>query len=92
MTTQQSSHWLNYINGQWVDSDQHLDITDPATGKVFASMACANSAAIDSAVAAAKACVESQVLTKCRPVERAQLMYRIAQEIRNVVDLSLIHI
>ncbi len=82
----QKNHWLNFINGQWLDSPQSIEVDDPATGQVFATIACADAEAVGQAVKAARACVDSGVLSDCRPVERAALLQRIAQEIRNLTD------
>jgi len=84
--TNPTNHWQNYIGGHWVDSDNTLDVDDPATGEVFASIACADKKDVDRAVAAARQCVNSGVLSDCRPVQRAALMRRIAEEIRKIAD------
>ncbi|MCV6590322.1 MAG: aldehyde dehydrogenase family protein [Marinobacterium sp.] len=81
-----TDHWLNFIGGEWLDSQQTIDVDDPATGKVFATVACADSNTVDRAVQAARACADSGVLSDCRPVERAALMRRIADEIRAIAD------
>lgn len=81
-----SNHWLNFIAGQWVDSDRVTDVIDPATGDVFASIASARVSDVDKAVSAARACVDSGVMTDCRPAQRAELMHRIAAEIRKTAD------
>lgn len=82
----QTNHWLNFIGGQWVDSATAISVDDPATGKIFATIANADASAVDQAVKAARACVDSGVLFDCRPVERAALMQRIAVEIRAISD------
>ncbi len=81
-----NNHWLNFINGQWCDSSEHTLISDPATGENFATIACASPEDIDSAVKAARECVESRSLSACRPAERAQMMLRIAQEIKAIAE------
>ena len=86
MNNSKKNHWLNFIGGQWVDSNQSISVSNPATGLVFASIASATSEDVDLAVKAARACVNSQVLTKCRPVQRARMLNRIADEIRNIAD------
>ena len=53
-------HWQNFIAGEWVDGTESIDVYDPATGEVFASMAAADAADIDRAVKAARACVASR--------------------------------
>lgn len=81
-----SKTWMNFINGEWVTSNGTIDVENPATGKVVTSVASAGEEHVELAVAAAKACVTSAALTKPRPVFRANLLVRIAQEIRNLTD------
>ncbi|MCL4108291.1 UNVERIFIED_CONTAM: hypothetical protein GTU68_065319 [Idotea baltica] len=79
-------HWKNYIAGEWCDSDNTLTITNPATGKEFATIACANFEEAERAVEAAKACVDSGVLTKDKPAARSRMMFRIAENIREMTE------
>ena len=81
-----TKHFLNFIDGEWVDSDQSIDIINPADETLAGTIACGGPAEIDRAVAAARRCVESEALTKNKPVERARLLRRIAQEIRGLMD------
>jgi len=80
------THWKNYIAGEWCDSDKKLDITNPAKGKVFATIACASLDDVKKAVNAAKACVDSGVLTKDRPATRVTMMLKIAENIRAISE------
>lgn len=32
-------HWLNFIDGQWTDSEQHLSIHNPGTTDLVATIA-----------------------------------------------------
>lgn len=84
--TASSNHWLNYIAGQWVDSERHTQVDDPATGEVFATIASATLADVEVAVAAAREFADSGQFTAERPVQRANLMRRIADEIRTIAD------
>ncbi|MBY4675162.1 aldehyde dehydrogenase family protein [Marinobacterium arenosum] len=84
--TNPTNHWLNFIGGQWVDADRATEVFDPATGESFATIACADVDDVNLAVEVARACVDSGVLTDCRPAQRAQLMHRIADEIRKIAD------
>ena len=87
MSTQVSgTHYCNYIAGEWVDSADKIDITDPATAEVFASIACAGKSEVDQAVRAARACVDSGVMVNSRPAQRAKIIYQIAVELRAMVD------
>jgi aldehyde dehydrogenase (NAD+) len=77
-------HWQNFIAGNWVDSADSIDIENPATGEKFATIACASLSDVETAVTAARACVNSRVLIDCKPAQRAELLYRIAAEIRAI--------
>ncbi|GAA4010791.1 aldehyde dehydrogenase family protein [Allokutzneria multivorans] len=44
---------LNWIDGQWVDTSDHRDSTDPATGEKIGTWACADAATTATAVDAA---------------------------------------
>src|SRR5258708_12224252 len=50
-----------FINNQWVKpaSGQYIESINPATGKLLAKVAAANSADVDAAVAAARAAFET---------------------------------
>lgn len=77
-------HYKNYIDGQWVDSEQIIEVINPATEACIATIACAGEVEVNAAVRAASNCVDSGVLAKPRPSERARIIYRIAQEIRAI--------
>ncbi|KAG1694962.1 Aldehyde dehydrogenase 5, mitochondrial [Nymphon striatum] len=81
-----NKHWKNYIGGAWKDSDTSLEVTDPATGKVFATVACANISDVNKAVDIARACADSGELTKDRPAKRVALLLRIAENIRELSE------
>ena len=83
---QTSMHWKNYIAGEWCNSDNSLSITNPATGKEFATIACASIEDAENAVEAARACADSGILTKDRPASRVQMMLRIADNIRELAE------
>jgi len=78
----QPKHWQNFIAGQWCDAERSIEVFNPATGEVFASVACASLEDVNKAMSAARECVNSGELTRCRPTERAALLRRIANEIR----------
>ena len=80
------THWKNYIAGEWVDSENTLSIDNPATGKPFATIACATIEDANKAVDAARVIADSGVLTKDRPANRVQMMQRIADNIRKMTE------
>jgi aldehyde dehydrogenase (NAD+) len=81
-----ASHWLNYIDGQWCDSDQHLAVNNPGTAEPVATIAQAGVADAERALLAARRCADSGELTRVRPAQRVTWLLRIAEEIRAVAD------
>lgn len=71
-----------FINNQWTQpaSGEHLDSINPATGKVLAQVASANSADVDAAVAAAQTAFETW--SKTPGHIRARYLYAIARHIQ----------
>jgi len=81
-----ASHWLNYIDGQWVDGARHLTVHNPATGQALASIARASIEDAERALSAARRCADSGVLTSTRPAQRVRWLLDIAAAIRMVAD------
>ncbi|AXF23154.1 aldehyde dehydrogenase [Burkholderia pyrrocinia] len=79
-------HWLNYIDGEWIDSPRRLDVANPADAEPFATVALASNDDAERALDAATRCVNSGALTRPRPAERVKWLLRIANEIRSVTD------
>jgi aldehyde dehydrogenase (NAD+) len=83
MTT---THWLNFIDGQWVDSDQHLTILNPADNQPVATMAQASVDDAARALQAARRCADSGDLMRVRPAQRVTWLLEIARQIRLVAE------
>ncbi|MBM7570638.1 CoA-acylating methylmalonate-semialdehyde dehydrogenase [Aquibacillus albus] len=69
----------NYINGKWVDAntEEYLDVTNPATGKAIASVPISSSRDVDQAVETAKKAYKSWSKT---PVpKRARILFKYQQ-------------
>jgi aldehyde dehydrogenase (NAD+) len=87
--------WQNFINGRYVDGGAgRLAVTNPADGSLVAEIALADAADIDRAVAAARACQKSGVLSAMRPVELGRLVramgdYILARKDEIAATLSL---
>jgi aldehyde dehydrogenase (NAD+) len=87
--------WQNFINGRYVDGGGgRLAVTNPADGSLVAEIALADAADIDRAVAAARACQASGVLSAMRPVELGRLVramgdYILAHKDEIAATLSL---
>ncbi|MBJ9984618.1 aldehyde dehydrogenase family protein [Acinetobacter sp. S40] len=79
-------HYLNYVDGQWRDASRQLDVVNPATAKVFATIAQANIEDADAAMTAARRCVNSGALTDIRPAQRTAWMLKAASAIREIAD------
>ncbi len=71
-----------FINNQWIKpaSGQYIESINPATGKLLAKVAAANSADVDAAVAAARAAFETW--SKTPGHVRARYLYAIARHIQ----------
>ena len=81
-----AKHWLNYIDGEWVDSAQHLAINNPGTAEPLATIAQASLADAERAIQSARRCADSGALNSMRPSQRVTWLLRIAEEIRAVAD------
>jgi acyl-CoA reductase-like NAD-dependent aldehyde dehydrogenase len=70
-----------FIKGKWTDSDSntHLEVISPATGKLLAKVPHASTGDVDRAVQAARGAWRSWQLTA--PFERAAACHRIADKI-----------
>ncbi|MES2207910.1 MAG: aldehyde dehydrogenase family protein [Pseudomonadota bacterium] len=79
-------HWLNYIDGEWRDSERRLQVNNPAIGEPLATIAVASIEDTECALAAARRCADSSALTHARPAQRVTWLLRIAEEIRAVAD------
>ncbi len=88
-----ASYWQNYINGTWVDGGGGwLGIENPATGGIIAEQALGNVNDIDKAVAAARSCHESGILTAPRPVERGRMIRKAGEWLlANIDEIAQIH-
>ena len=75
------------INGRKVDSNEHFETINPATGEVLDEVASGGAAEVDAAVAAAKAAFPGWAATPAK--ERARLMRKVGDLIaQNVPELA----
>jgi malonate-semialdehyde dehydrogenase (acetylating) / methylmalonate-semialdehyde dehydrogenase len=67
----------NYVGGSWVeaDTDERLDVTNPATGEVMAQVPMSSAKDVDRAVAAAREAFPGWRATP--PVERARAVFEL---------------
>lgn len=81
-----ASHWLNFIDGQWIDSEQRLTVHNPGTTDPVASIAQATITDAEGAVQAARRCADRGELTRARPAQRVAWLLEGAAQIRAVTD------
>jgi len=83
----QRSHQL-LIGGQWLPAADgaRLDVIDPSSAQVFATIAAGGAGEIDAAVKAARRAFASGPWAKFRAVERAKLLYRLADAVEANAD------
>ncbi|MEM6577053.1 MAG: aldehyde dehydrogenase family protein [Pseudomonadota bacterium] len=85
--TMLQDYYQNWIDGAWVDGGAgRIGIEDPGTGEVAFEHAAADAADVARAVASAKACAESGVLTDMRPIERGRLVQAMGRWIADNAD------
>ncbi|EKY4876997.1 aldehyde dehydrogenase family protein [Vibrio alginolyticus] len=79
-------HYLNYIDGEWCDSEQALTVMNPGTAEAYATIAEATIIDADRAMAAARRVVNQGLLSDVRPAVRTEWMLKAAAAIREMVD------
>jgi phenylacetaldehyde dehydrogenase len=77
-----------FIGNEWVEpeSGRTIDVINPATGKVFAKAAAGGAADVDRAVRAARAAFESGPWSNMPPIERAKLLWKLADAVEAAAD------
>ncbi|HHF3022929.1 TPA: aldehyde dehydrogenase family protein [Vibrio diabolicus] len=79
-------HYLNYIDGEWCDSEQALTVMNPGTAEPYATIAEATITDADRAMEAARRVVNQGLLSDVRPAVRTEWMLKAAAAIREMVD------
>ncbi|WP_182035843.1 aldehyde dehydrogenase family protein [Vibrio diabolicus] len=79
-------HYLNYIDGEWCDSEQALTVMNPGTAEAYATIAEATITDADRAMEAARRVVNQGLLSDVRPAVRTEWMLKAAAAIREMVD------
>ena len=77
-----------FIGGEWVESKskERISVVDPATGREIASVADANAADVNAAVAAARAAFESGAWPQMLPSDRQALLWKLSDLIEKHMD------
>jgi len=75
----------NLIGGQWLDaaSGQTIEVENPATQELIATVPRSAAEDIDRAVKAARASFESDAWRKMRPIDRGRLLENIARKVED---------
>ncbi len=79
------------IGGEWVqaESGEQIEVIDPATETVIASVAAAGQAEVDAAVTAASDAFQNGAWTGITPYERSKILWRVAELLEeHVGDLA----
>ncbi|MGB1974115.1 MAG: aldehyde dehydrogenase family protein [Vibrio toranzoniae] len=79
-------HYLNYIDGEWCNSEHSLMVMNPGTAEAYATIAEATIADADRAMVAARRVVNQGLLSDIRPAVRTEWMLKAAVAIREMVD------
>jgi phenylacetaldehyde dehydrogenase len=74
------------IGGDWEAARDTFDSLDPATGQRLAAIARGDAATVDRAVAAARAALESGPWPAMTPMDRAKLLWAIADKLEANID------
>lgn len=74
--------YQNFLAGEWVAGDDVMEVEDPASGEVIAIAPLAGERSLDRALHAARESFDRGDLRDMKPQRRAELMHRIAREIR----------
>ncbi len=70
----------HFIDGRWIGGGEkkNIEVVNPATGNVISSVQSGGALEVDLAVTAARTAFEAGVWSKMVPVERARIMFRLA--------------
>ena len=74
-------HYKLFIDGNWTEgsSGQVMETINPATGKPWATFACASPTDVDTAIHAAKRAINDPAWRDITPTARGKLIYRLAE-------------
>lgn len=81
-----TKHYKNFIDNQWLDAAEKIAIENPATTEILGTIARASQQDVDSAVKAARDCVERRELIDATPTQRARWLHAISASIRTRID------
>jgi len=70
-----------YVDGRFVDRDERIDVTEPATASCLTSLPSASNADVDLAVGAARKALDTGPWAAMKPAERERLLLKLAESI-----------
>lgn len=89
-----TQHHSMIIGGEEVDAEAHLDIVNPATGEVAASVACGDASHIDLAVESGRKAFDAGDWSRAAPAERAavlrDLSVKLGDHLEEMVELEIL--
>src|SRR5699024_1273736 len=76
-----------FIDGEWVDAHgRTFPTVNPATGEVLAEVGARDHSDVDAAVAGARGALENPTWLEMNPVERANLLFKLADALEAAAD------
>lgn len=88
-----TQHHTMLIGGEEIDTDARLDILNPATGEVTATVACGDESSIDLAVESGRKAFDAGDWSRAAPSERAAVLRRLASlvgdNIEELIELEI---
>ena len=81
------NHYQNFINGRFAPASSHeeqIEVTNPSTGQVIATVPESSGASVDAAFSAAEGALPEW--SHRPPVERARVLHAVAAKLRNHVE------
>ena len=79
----QKKQYKPYLNGQWITTDEEIEVVNPGTEQVFARVSTICSEHIQMALHAAEAAFQGWRGRTAK--ERGTLLHRVADHLKNVV-------
>lgn len=82
-----------FVGGKWTDTRERttLDVVSPIDGSVLTTIADAQAADVDAAVAAARTAFESGLWSRVKPAERKRVLHRVADLIeKHALELAVL--
>ena len=93
MTSTVVTHWSMIIGGERVDAAESLEIRDPSTEELVATVACGSADDVDRAVEAAQKAFDAGDWSRASGVHRADVLRRMStilgERLEEIVELEI---